>query len=130
MTIAAAGALGRIYEDGEVIVREGDAGDALYVIQEGRVDVLAERDGHETLLRTAGSGELLGEMALFEHAPRSATLRAHGQARILTLDRRNFLRRISEDPTMAFRIIEAMARRVRELSRDIVELHERIDRPL
>lgn len=123
-----AGALGRIYEDGEVVVRQGDPGDALFVIEDGTVEIVAERGGVDTLLRTAGPGELIGEMALFERAPRSATVRARGQARILTLDRRNFLRRITEDPTLAFRIIEAMAHRVRDLSREVVELHERLDR--
>lgn len=129
MTLTRTGELGRVYEDGEVVIRQGDPGDALFVIEEGTVEIVAERDGRETALRTAGPGELLGEMALFEREPRSATVRARGRARILTLDRRNFLRRISEDPTLAFRIIEAMAHRVRTLSREIVELNERLDRP-
>jgi len=116
------GLLGRTYADGEVIVRQGEAGDCLYVIEDGTVEIVAERDGTETVLRTAGAGELLGEMAVFEHRPRSATVRAQGTAQVLKLDRRNFLRRISEDPTLAFRIIETMARRVRELSDDVVTL--------
>lgn len=127
MTITSAGALGRLYEDGEVVIHQGDAGDALFVIEEGRVEIVAERDGHETVLRTAGPGELLGEMALFEKEPRSATVRARGQARILTIDRRHFLRRISEDPTLAFRIMQSMARRVRELSLEVADLSARLD---
>jgi CRP/FNR family transcriptional regulator len=128
MTATLVGALGRQYEDGEIVIRQGDEGDALFVIEEGTVEIVAEGDGHETVLRTAGPGELLGEMALFEKQPRSATVRSRGRARILTIDRRHFLRRISEDPTLAFRIIEAMAHRVRELSREVVELSEQLDR--
>jgi len=116
------GLLGRVYEDGEVIVCQGALGDCMYVIEDGTVEIVAEREGHETLLRTAGTGELIGEMAIFEHRPRSATVRARGAARVLTLDKRNFMRRISEDPTLAFRIIESMARRVRELSDEVVRL--------
>jgi CRP-like cAMP-binding protein len=116
------GELGRRYADGEVIVRQGEAGDCLYVIEDGSVEFVVERDGVETLLRTAGRDEIFGEMAVFEHQVRSATARARGTARVLTLDRRNFLRRISEDPTMAFRIIETMARRVRALSTEVAEL--------
>jgi CRP-like cAMP-binding protein len=48
-------------------------------------------------------------------------VRARGKARVLTLDKRNFLRRINEDPSLAFRIIETMAHRVRLLSDGLVE---------
>lgn len=115
-------ALGRTYEDGEIIVRQGDEGDALYMVQEGEVEVLVERDGRETRLGVVGTDQLIGEMAIFERQVRSATVRALGQARVLTLDRKNFLRRINEDPTLAFRIVETMSRRVRDLSEEVVRL--------
>ena len=53
---------------------------------------------------------------------RSATVRALGQVRILTIDKKNFLRRISQDPSMAFRIVETMSRRIRELTEENVQL--------
>lgn len=115
-------ALGRRYADGEVVVRQGEPGDSLYVVQDGEVEIIVEEDGTEVVLRHAHRNEVLGEMALFEHQPRSATIRAKGNARILTLDKRNFLRRINEDPSLAFRLIETMSRRVRELSHEVVEL--------
>ena len=116
------GALGKVYQDGEIIVRQGDPGDSMFVIQGGQVLVLAERDGEETLLRIAQQGELLGEMAIFEQQVRSATLRALGETKILTIDKKNFMRRINEDPTIAFRIVETMSQRVRELSDEVVRL--------
>jgi CRP-like cAMP-binding protein len=117
-----AGALGHVYQPGEVIVRQGDEGDCMYVIQDGEVEIVVEENGSETVLRVAGRNELLGEMAIFERQRRSATVRAKTQARILTLDKRNFLRRINEDPSLAFQIVETMSRRVRELSQEVVEL--------
>ncbi len=116
------GALGKVYQDGEIIVRQGDHGESMFVIQAGQVEVVAEREGEETLLRVAQAGELLGEMAIFEKQPRSATLRALGEAKVLTIDKKNFMRRINEDPTIAFRILETMSHRVRELSNEIVRL--------
>lgn len=116
-------ALGRLYTDGEVVVRQGDPGDCLFVVQDGTVEIFLERDGSEVLLRLAGRNEILGEMAVFDGGPRSATMRARGPARILTLDRRNFLRRINEDPSLAFTMIETMAGRVRDLSHEVGELH-------
>lgn len=116
------GALGKVYHDREVIVRQGEAGDGLFVIQEGQLEILSENHGRETRLRVAGEGELIGEMAVFEREVRSATVRALGEARVLTVDRKNFLRRINEDPSLAFRLVETMSRRIRELSVEVVRL--------
>ena len=116
------GALGRVYHDGEVVVRQGEVGDAMFVIQEGRLEILVEKGGKETRIRVAGEDELIGEMGVFEREVRSATVRALGDARVLTVDRKNFLRRINEDPSLAFRLVETMSRRVRELSEEIAKL--------
>ncbi|MHC4127290.1 MAG: Crp/Fnr family transcriptional regulator [Planctomycetota bacterium] len=111
--------LGATYQDGEVIVRQGDVADRMFVIQKGRAQILLEQDGRETPIRVAGEGELIGEMAIFERDVRSATVRALGEVRVLTVDRKNFLRRIHEDPSLAFRVVQTMSRRVRELSDDL-----------
>jgi CRP/FNR family cyclic AMP-dependent transcriptional regulator len=115
-------ALGKVYQDGEVVCRQGEPGDVLFVVQEGQLEIVREEGGRETLLRVAGKHELVGEMAVFDRVARSATVRAKGTARVLTLDKRNFMRRLNEDPTLAFRMIETMARRVRELSTQVVAL--------
>lgn len=116
------GALGKVYEDGEVIFRQGDVGDSMYVVQEGQVEVFVERDGKEVRLRVLGQGESVGEMAIFAREVRSATVRAIGKVRVLTVDKRNFLTRVQQDPSLAFRILETMSRRIRELSDEVVLL--------
>ncbi|HSM18096.1 MAG TPA: cyclic nucleotide-binding domain-containing protein [Gemmatimonadales bacterium] len=120
-------AFGRFYADGELIACQGEVGDCLYVVQDGEVEIVVEHAGTEVVLRTAGRNEVLGEMAIFDKQPRSATIRAKGRARILTLDRQNFLRRINEDPSLAYRMIEASSHRVRELSDEIVRLRAQLD---
>jgi len=72
-----------------------------------------------------GKGEFFGEMALFDREVRSATVCADGPARILTVDRHSLLRRIQEDPSLAFRIIEMMSGRVRQLSTEIADLRSK-----
>lgn len=116
------GDLGKSYSDGEIITRQGDVGDCMYVIQQGRVQVLVEKDGVETPLRVAREGEFMGEMAIFDHEERSATLRAIGEARLLTIDKKNFLKRIHSDPSLAFRLVQTMSMRIRELSSEIARL--------
>ena len=120
------GALGRTYQDGEIVVRQGEEGDCLFVVQEGRLEVVREEGGREVHIRMVGPDELFGEMAVFERQRRSATVRARGPARVLTLDKKNFLRRVNEDPSLAFRIVETMSRRVRELSAQVVELKRQL----
>lgn len=116
------GDLGRQYQDGDVIIRQGDVGDCMYVIQEGEVEVYVERDGQEVRLATRTRGDMIGEMAVFEREVRSANVRALGPARLLTLDKKNFMKRINEDPTLAFRLVETLSRRVRQLSDEVARL--------
>ncbi|MBT8443282.1 MAG: cyclic nucleotide-binding domain-containing protein [Gammaproteobacteria bacterium] len=108
--------MGKQYSDGDLIVRQGDVGDCMFVIQHGRVEVIAEHDGEEIRLRELGKNDFFGEMAIFEDEVRTATVRALGDARVLTIDKKNFLSGIHEDPSLAFRIVETMSHRIRDLT--------------
>lgn len=119
-------ALGRTYQDGEVIIRQGDKGDCMFVIQEGRVSVVKELDSGEVELAVRGPGEFFGEMALFEHETRMATVRAIEKARILTVDKKSFLRRIHEDPSLAYHLVQALSARVRQLSQEVERLESKL----
>ena len=114
--------LGKTFDDGEVIIRQGDAGDVMYEILDGQVEVLQEKEGEAVRLAILDKGDFFGEMAIFEREKRSATVRAHGQVRVLTVDKKILLRRISEDPSLALRILERMSRRIRELDGELVRL--------
>lgn len=114
--------LGKVFNDGDLIIRQGDAGDFMYEILDGRVDVLQERGGEEVLLAVLDKGDFFGEMAIFEREKRSATVRANGQVRVLTVDKKILLRRISEDPSLALRILEKMSHRIREMDNELVRL--------
>ncbi len=118
------GALGRMYEDGEIIVRQGEVGDCMYVIQEGEVDILCDENGEEIHIATRHAGDFIGEMAIFDRDVRSATVRAKGQVRILTVDKKNFMSRIHEDPSLAFRVVETMSHRLRELQAEYTKAVE------
>jgi len=118
--------LGKQYEDGQEIVREGDVGEHMFVIQDGMVEVVRSTEGGEVQLATLGPGDVFGEMALFEREVRSATVRALGPVRVLTIDRRTFFRRIQEDPSLAFRILHKMSERIRKLNQRVAELESQI----
>ena len=121
------GALGKMYQDGEIIVRQGDRGDCMYVVQEGQVEVVVNQNRKEVRLALRGAGEFFGEMALFDHEVRMATVRALGRARVLTVDKRNLMRRIHEDPSLAFRLVQTMSHRLRDLSTEVMRLNLQIE---
>ena len=114
--------LGKTYHDTEIIIKQGDQGDCMYVIQEGLVEIVLETGRGEVLLALRGKGEFFGEMALFEREARSATVRALGEARVLTIDRKNLLRRMNEDPSVAFHLLQSLSARFRALNAEVSEL--------
>ncbi len=74
------------YEAGEIIFREGDKGDRLYVVVDGRVEVVKG----DTVLGNLGPGECFGEMALVSDSPRNATVKSRSSVNVLTVDRDAF----------------------------------------
>ena len=114
--------LGRIYSDGEIIFREGDVGDAMYVIQSGKINITKKAASGEFVIATLQSGEIFGDMALFDKLPRSATARASGNAKILTIDKKKLFSTISRDPTLVFKLLESMSQRIRKLDQELMTL--------
>ena len=113
------GALGKVYSEGEVIIQQGDKGNYIYVVQDGQVEVVKEVDGVYLQLEVLGKGDIFGEMAVFDHGVRMVTVRVVGAARILTIDPKNFLRRIHEDPSLAYHLLQVMSGRVRLLGEHV-----------
>jgi hypothetical protein len=112
-------ALGRRYRDGEMIIKQGDVGDCIYVIQEGKVEVFTEQQEGEIKIAELGAHEFFGEMGLFEKDVRSCTVRASGDAKILTIDKRNFYKTIHKDPTLAYNLLQKMSYRLREANKKL-----------
>lgn len=117
-----ASALGKAYHDGEVIIRQGEKSECMYVIQSGKVEVIRENSGkNNKVLRITmlDEGSFFGVVPLFERIDSAGTIRstvrALGEARVLTVDKRTLLRRIHEEPSLAYRILETMSRRILEL---------------
>lgn len=111
--------LGHHYKDGETVIKQGTTGNCLYVIQQGRVEVISERDGKEIKVAELGETDFFGEMGLFEKDVRSCTVKALGDAKILTIDKKNFYQSIHKDSSLAYRLLEKMSNRLREANKKI-----------
>jgi CRP-like cAMP-binding protein len=116
--------LGRTYKDGEIICREGDVGESMFVIQSGTVEVSKNHNGGELVLRTMTTGEIFGEIALFDRMARSATVKALGEAIVLRVDKKGFFAKACQDPTMTFNILEGMSKRIRDLTHELSKYQE------
>jgi CRP-like cAMP-binding protein len=111
--------LGQRYKDGELIIKQGTTGNCLYVIQEGLVEVIKETPEGEVKVAELGETEFFGEMGLFEEDVRSCTVRALGDAKVLTVDKRNLYKSIHQDSSLAYRLLEKMSNRLREANKMI-----------
>jgi CRP/FNR family cyclic AMP-dependent transcriptional regulator len=116
------GALGTVYNHGDTIIRQGDAGKCMYVIQEGEVEVIRNDGGNAIRLAVLSQGDIFGEISLLGNERRSATVLAIGQVRVITIDKKIFLQRLQEDVTLAFRIFQTMAVRIMEMNSELVLL--------
>jgi CRP-like cAMP-binding protein len=101
---------------GEASVREGEPGDCLYQVLRGRVEVLkAVGPGRQVAVRQLEAGELFGEMTLLLDAPRSATVRALEECRLLQLDRAALAPVLQGQPELMQRLADQVSRRRQEL---------------
>ena len=118
------GELGRVYSDGEVIFQEGEEGDRMYVVQTGSVRITKKSPAGELPIAVLETGEIFGEMALFDRLPRSATATAIGDTRILGIDKKKLFQTIDRDPTLVFKTLESMSRRIRRLDEEFAKLRK------
>ena len=96
---------------GQTLFREGDVGDAFYVVVAGEVDI---RVGDE-LVEIVGPGGIVGEMALIDGGPRSASAVARTAARVVKLDSRRFQFLVQQTPNFAVQVMRIMADRLRRM---------------
>ncbi len=118
------GALGKRYLDGETIIRQGEMGDCMYVVQSGRVEVVQVSEHGRQHLAFLESGDFFGEMSVFEKEVRSATVQSSGESCVLKVDKKTLLRRIREDPLLAVNLLQTMSHRIRDLNVEVA--HHRV----
>lgn len=104
------------YADGQRIFAEGDEGDSVYVIQDGVVKISTAHSGEEHVISTCYTGDIVGELALLDGRPRSATASASGPTTLLMISRDEFLRFILGRPKVMLALLDTLTMRARRLS--------------
>ena len=116
--------LGVRYEDGDVLARQGGECSVVHVIQEGQVDVVLETEYGMETIGQLGRGKVIGAVALLSKKPHIATFMANGPVHILSIDHRLFVRRLHEDPSFSYHLLEGFADDIQLLRNEVESLSE------
>jgi CRP-like cAMP-binding protein len=100
------------FDPGQILFKQGDMGDAAYIIIEGEADVLVDTDGGQAVVATLGKNAFVGEIAILCDVPRTATVRANGRVVALRIAKELFMRLVTEFPQMAIAIMRELAHRL------------------
>jgi CRP/FNR family cyclic AMP-dependent transcriptional regulator len=108
---------------GEVLFREGDSGDRLFVVTDGKIKLgRSSTDGRENLLAILGPGQMFGELSLFDPGPRSATVTAVTDVSMLVLSHDEMVRWLSGRPEVARGLLSQLAGRLRKANDVVADL--------
>ena len=109
----------RVFERGDVIVRQGELADSLFVIASGQVKVYMSEGDREVILKTLSAGDFFGEMPMLDQEPRSASVAALERCHLQTLSYESFRRAMAGSTDIAKRVLETLAKRLRDADRKI-----------
>ncbi len=98
---------------GEVLFREGERGDAMFVLLEGTMDIIIG----DKVVENSQRGAIIGELALIDQSPRGATAVARNPTRLAKVDQRRFHFLIQQNPFFATHVMKELADRLRRMSR-------------
>jgi CRP/FNR family cyclic AMP-dependent transcriptional regulator len=102
------------YNVADVIFEEGSTGRELYVVLEGKIDIVKITGATKTLIVTLGKGEFFGEMAVIDGSSRSATaIAAAPKTRVMRINHARFVYLVSQQPAFALMIMDALSKRLR-----------------
>lgn len=108
---------------GQTLFKEGDAGDRLYVVIDGKLKLgTSAPDGRENLLSILGPGEMFGELSLFDPGPRTATATAVTDSRLLALSHDQVIGWITQHPAVALQLLGRLAQRLRRSNEVLADL--------
>jgi CRP/FNR family transcriptional regulator, cyclic AMP receptor protein len=108
---------------GDILFHEGDQGDRLYVISEGKIKLgRTSSDGRENLLAVLGPGEMFGELSLFDPGTRTATATAVAPTRVVSMGHHQLTEFLAQHPAVAPSLLAALARRLRRTNEVLADL--------
>jgi CRP-like cAMP-binding protein len=99
------------FAPGQIVFKAGDPGDFMYSVIDGEVEILV----NDQVVDSTGPGGIVGEMALLDASPRSATVRAKTECKLVPVNQKRFLFMVQETPNFAIQVLRMMAERMRKV---------------
>jgi CRP/FNR family transcriptional regulator len=113
----------RAFKEGSILVREGEPGDALHVLVSGSVRIaVSSSEGEEATVATLGPGESIGEFAIFDRLPRSATAIATMKTQAFVVTRTDFEEWLRSRPHAAMALLETLSLRLRKTNQGLTDV--------
>jgi len=114
--------------EGEILFRDGDEGELLYVVSRGELAVIKEVDGTQQELAVLPAGSFVGELSLLNGEPCSATVKARTDCVLQVYDRPSFEALLHRNPSVAVRIVYELANRLQTSNSALAQLRRELER--
>lgn len=118
-----------VYEPGQELCRQGDIGDAAYLVISGEVDIVVDTPNGPLKIASVGKNALVGEIAIINDVPRTATVQASSRVEALRITKEHFLRLVTEFPTIAIEIMRVLATRLSRTNEELTDARRRLTEP-
>ncbi|HEX7707242.1 MAG TPA: cyclic nucleotide-binding domain-containing protein [Thermoanaerobaculia bacterium] len=116
-------------QTGEYVFQQGDAGNSMFIIEDGLIEIIKTVDSEERKLAELEQGDFFGEMSVLDDQPREASARAGSECQLLRIDKSMFDQMLRQNPEIAVRMLRKLARRLRNVIADSFEHHEQAPAP-
>ena len=116
----------KIYNAGEDLFKQGDAGDAAFVIVNGNADVIVTTEKKEVVVASVGNNEIIGEISILCEVPRTATVRATETLEVLKVKKEHFLGLVSQVPDLGIEVMRELASRLQKTTSELGEARQKL----
>lgn len=114
----------RVFKEGEVLFRQGDAADCMYLVRRGALKVFIAKDDSEVTLATLDAGAIVGEMAFFDNKPRSASVKAATATEVTEISRADFNKLLTQIPKWMVTMMQSLSGRLRSTNERLEKLED------
>lgn len=117
----------KIYKKGQDLFKQGDSGDAAFVIVNGTADIIVMTDNKEVVVAGVGKDDIIGEISILCEVPRTATVRATDNLEVLKIKKQHFLGLISQVPDLGIEIMRELASRLQKTTTELGEARQMLN---
>ncbi len=115
------------YQAGQNIVRQGEIGDAAYVVVKGTADVVVETPSGEIVVAQAKENSVIGEIAILCDVPRTATVRAQAEVQVLKVKKEHFLGLMTDFPKLGIQVMRELAQRLSRTTAELTDARRQLE---